>query len=113
MSGSELLIWLEYRPEEVNLNLLELKHYSRKGASGNRVNFFFCGSCGRTICGTMEGRPSLFLIPGVLMKQIGSFPGLIFVKGPHKNVYKGLQGHWMCFENLICYSKMLYRDNHE
>ena len=42
------------------------------------------------------------------MKQIGSFPGLIFGKAPHKNGYKGLQGHWMCFENLICYSKMVY-----
>ena len=41
MSGSAFLVWLEYRPEEVKLNLRELKHYSRKGASGNRVNFFF------------------------------------------------------------------------
>ena len=42
------------------------------------------------------------------MKQIGSFPGLIFGKAPHKNGYKGLQGHWNFFENLIYYSKMLY-----
>ena len=41
MSGSAFLFWLEYRPEEVKLNLRELKHYSRKGASGNTVNFFF------------------------------------------------------------------------
>ena len=42
------------------------------------------------------------------MKQIGSFPGLIFGKTPHKNGYKGLQGHLMCFENLIYCSKMVY-----
>ena len=41
MSGSALLVWLEYRPEEVKLNLRELKHYSRKASSGNIVNFFF------------------------------------------------------------------------
>ena len=57
MSGSALLVWLEYSPEEVKLNLQELKQYSRKGASGNTVNFFFCGVCGSTIFGTMEGRP--------------------------------------------------------
>ena len=57
MSGSAFLVWLEYRPEEVKLNLHELKLFSRKGASGNMVNFFFCVACASTICGTMEGRP--------------------------------------------------------
>ena len=81
MSGSAFLVWLEYRPEEVKLNLRELKHYSRKGASGNRVNFFFCGACGSTICGTMEGRPSLFLTAGVFDETDWIFPGAHLWKG--------------------------------
>ena len=48
MSGSAFLVWLEYRPEEVKLNLRELKLFSRKGASENTVNFFFCEACGLT-----------------------------------------------------------------
>ncbi len=36
MSGSALLVWLEYRPEEVKLNLRELKLFSRKGAETTR-----------------------------------------------------------------------------
>ena len=67
--------------EEVKLNLRELKHYSRKGASGNRVNFFFCGACGSTICGTMEGRPSLFLTAGVFDETDWILPGAHLWKG--------------------------------
>ena len=81
MSGSALLVWLEYSPEEVKLNLRQLKHYSRKGASGNTVNFFFCGACGSTICGTMEGRPSLFLTAGVFDETDWILPGAYHWKG--------------------------------
>ena len=81
MSGSAFLVWLEYRPEEVKLNLRELKHYSRKGASGNTVNFFFCGACGSRICGTMEGRPSLFLTAGVFDETDCILPGVHLWKG--------------------------------
>ena len=88
MSGSALLVWLEYRPEEVKLNLRELKHYSRKGASGNMVNFFFCGACGSTICGTMEEHPSLFLTAGVFDETDWILAGAHLWKG---SVQKWLQ----------------------
>ena len=81
MSASALLVWLEYRREEVKLNLGELKHYSRKGVSGNRVNFFFCEACGSTICGTMEGRLSLFLTAGVFEETDWILPGAHHWKG--------------------------------
>ena len=107
MSGSSLLVWLEYRPEEVKLNLRELKLFSRKGASGNKVNFFFCGACGSTICVTIEGRPSLFLTAGVFDETDWILPWAHLWKGSAQNGYKGLQGHLMCFDNLIYCSKML------
>ena len=87
MSGSALLVWLEYRPEEVKLNLWELEHYSRKGASGNTVNFFFCEACGTTICGTMEGRPSLILTAGV-------FDELDWIL-PEAHLWKGSAQKWL------------------
>ena len=64
-----------------------------KGSIREYGEFFFCGACGSTIFGTMEGRPSLILTQEFLMEQIGSFPGLIFGKPPHKNGCKGLRGN--------------------
>ena len=48
---------------------------------GNMVNFFFCGACGSTICGTMEGRPSLFLTAGVFDETDWILPGAHLWKG--------------------------------
>ena len=52
-----------------------------KGSIREHGEFLFCGACGSTICGTMEGRPSLFLTAGVFSETDWILPVAHLWKG--------------------------------
>ena len=64
------------------------------------VNFFFCGACGSTICGTMEGRPSLFLTAGVFDETGWILPGAHLWKGSAQKWLQRFAGTLDVFRKL-------------
>jgi len=87
MSGSAFLVWLEFRQEQVDLDLSRMKQYSRKGESGNRVNLYFCIDCGNSFYGTIEGRPGVFLTSG-------TFETTDWIK-PMAHLWTDSAEHWL------------------